>query len=298
MDGRRWGDQYEREEQKAPPTEGLRLEDIGLAPKPEKPPIQGLLGDLEDVLPVTAEVNDLDHLTIGGCDTVDLARDYGTPLFVFCEQTFRSRTRSFKSAFPEATVYYAAKAFISRALCKLVDQEGLFMDVSAGGELHVALSAGFPPVKLILHGNHKLDSEISTAVEAGVGRIAIDNLEEVERITAAAKRARVQQPVVLRVAPGVRPDTHRHIQTGHQASKFGLDLLSGAALEAARRVYLSDSLLLVGLHAHIGSNIFSFEPFTRTVEVLFDLAAQIRSTLNWEIGEMNLGGGFGIPYVS
>jgi diaminopimelate decarboxylase len=296
MDRTPWDD-LSREEHKEPPTEILRLEDLGL-PKPTKVETQDQLADLKDVLPVTAELNGLGHLTIGGCDTVDLAREFGTPVLVFCEQTFRARVRAFKSAFPEATVYYAAKAFLSRALCRLVDQEGLFMDVSTGGELHVALSADFPPERLILHGNNKLDREISRAVEAGVGRIAIDNLEEVGRIAAAATHAGVLQPVVLRVAPGVRPDTHRHIQTGHQASKFGLDMLSGAALEAARRVQVSESLILAGIHAHIGSNIFSFEPFTRTIEVLFDLASEIRSTLGLEIGEINLGGGFGIPYVA
>jgi diaminopimelate decarboxylase len=292
-----WGDRFSEGEVKAPPTEILRLEDLGL-PKTDKVTTHGQLADLKDVLPVTAEVNELGHLTIGGCDTVDLALNFGTPLFVFCEQTFRAQTRAFKSAFQEATIYYAAKAFLSRAMCRLVDQEGLFMDVASGGELHVALSANFPPERLILHGNNKLDSEIATAVEAGVGRIAIDNLEEVERVADAAMKAGVQQAVVLRVTPGVRPDTHRHIQTGHQSSKFGLDMLSGAALESARRVHLSGSLILAGIHAHIGSNIFSFEPFTRTIEVLFDLASEIRSGLRLEIGEINLGGGFGIPYVA
>jgi diaminopimelate decarboxylase len=292
-----WGDQSGGEEFKEPSTEILRLEDLGL-PKREKPETKGQLTDLKDVLPVTAAVNDLGHLAIGGRDTVDLAKEFGTPVFVFCEQTFRARARAFRSAFPEATVYYAAKAFLSRAMCRLVHQEGLFMDVASGGELHVALSANFPAERLILHGNNKLDSEIATAVEAGVGRIAIDNLEEVDRIADAATVAGVRQPVLLRVTPGVRPDTHRHVQTGHQASKFGLDMVSGAALEAARRVHLSESLVLAGIHAHIGSNIFSFEPFTRTIEVLFDLASEIRAALRVEIHEMNLGGGFGIPYVS
>ncbi len=254
--------------------------------------------ELKNVLPRTAAVNERGHLVIGGCDVVDLAEEYGTPLLVFCEQTFRGKIRAFQAAFPEATLYYAAKAFLSRPLCKLVDQHGLGLDVASGGEMYVALSADFPPQRMILHGNNKLDSEIRDAVAAGVGRIAIDNLEEVDRVAKAAEAEGVRQPVVLRVIPGVRPDTHRHIQTGHQASKFGLDMLSGAALEAARRTDRSEWLNLVGIHAHIGSNIFSFEPFTKTTEVLFDFASEIRSQLNVEIHEINLGGGFGIPYIA
>lgn len=250
----------------------------------------------KELLPVTASVNE-DHLQIGGCDTVALADQFGTPLFVFCEETFRMRARQFRHAFPSSEVYYAAKAFLCLPLCRVLEEEGLGLDVASGGELHAALTGGFPPDRMILHGNNKQDEDIARSVEAGVGRIAIDNLEEVERVSKAAASAGRRQSVVIRVTPGVEAHTHEYIQTGQIDSKFGLALQNGSARKAIELALAQESLEVTGLHAHIGSNILSFEPFIKTVEILFELAAELHNDFGFELRELNLGGGFGIPHL-
>jgi diaminopimelate decarboxylase len=254
--------------------------------------------ELRAALPSTAEVDERGHLLIGGCDTVALAERFGTPLFVFCERTFADRAGAMREAFAGATIYYAAKAFLSKAICRLVEREGLSLDVASGGELFTALDAGFPAARMILHGNNKLDSELKMAVDAGIGRIAVDNLEEIERIGALAREAGRRQPVFLRVTPGVTADTHAHIQTGHHESKFGLPIKTGMAREAIVRANASPDLQVVGLHAHIGSNIFSPDPFQETIEVLFGFLAGIKGEFGLEYPELNLGGGFGVPFVA
>ncbi|MCA1840303.1 MAG: diaminopimelate decarboxylase [Actinomycetota bacterium] len=253
---------------------------------------------LKDVLPDTARVNDEDHLEIGGIDAQQLAIDFGTPVFVFCEQTFRQRARAFKAAFPSSNIYYASKAFLCLELCKIVEQEGLNLDVASGGELHVALMAGFPPERLILHGNNKEDADILRAVEAGVGKIAIDNIEEIERVAAAANDSGIRQKVLLRVTPGVEAHTHHYIQTGQEDSKFGLSIEGGLAGEGMRAIAGEKDLELVGVHAHIGSNIFSYDPFGKTIEILFDFLARLKQQDAIEVEEVDLGGGVGIPYVA
>jgi diaminopimelate decarboxylase len=249
-------------------------------------------------LPVTARVNDAGHLEVGGLDAAELATEFGTPLFVFCEETFRRRVQEFKQAFPESTIYYASKAFLCTALVQLAERAGLGLDVASGGELHVALAAGFPPERMILHGNNKEDADILRAVEAGVGRIAIDNIEEVGRVAAAAAEAGKRQAVVVRVTPGVEAHTHSYIQTGQEDSKFGLSVEGGLAREAVALAADRGSLDLVGIHAHIGSNIFSYDPFAKTIEVLFEFLAGIEAGLGVSLHECNLGGGIGIPYVA
>lgn len=252
---------------------------------------------LKDVLPVTATVNAKDRLEIGGLDTADLAIEFGTPLFVFCEETFRQRAREFKKHVGE-DIFYAAKAFICTALCNLVQEEGLGLDVASGGELHVALQSGFPPERMVLHGNNKEDADILRAVEAGIGRIAIDNLEEIDRVSAAATSFGVTQPVIIRVTPGVEAHTHHYIQTGQEDSKFGLSIEGGLATEAVKRSIEAPGLRLVGIHAHIGSNIFSYDPYAKTLEILLAFVAAVRSDNSFELEEVNLGGGIGIPYVA
>jgi diaminopimelate decarboxylase len=252
---------------------------------------------LKQVLPISARVNDAGHLEVGGRDCVDLAEEFGTPLYVFCEETFRSRAREFSKAFPDSTVYYAAKALSTVAVCQLAEQEGLGMDVASGGELHVALASGFPAERLIMHGNNKRDIDIERAVGAGIGRVAIDNLEEVDRVNSIAARLDRRQAVLLRVTPGVEAHTHHYVQTGQEDSKFGMSLESGVAAEAVRRASAADSLELRGIHAHIGSNIFSFDPYAKTIELLFEFIADTqRGGVN--LPEVNLGGGFGVPYVA
>jgi diaminopimelate decarboxylase len=254
--------------------------------------------DLRTALPNTAEVNKAGHLEIGGCDTVALAEEFGTPLLVFCERTFVDRASSVRGSFGGAGVYYAAKAFLSKAVCRLVEKAGLGLDVASGGELYTGLAAGFPAGRMVLHGNNKLDSELETAIDAGIGRIAVDNLEEIERIGTFARAAGRRQPVFLRVNPGVTADTHAHIQTGHHESKFGLPIEGGVAREAIVRANAHPDLELMGLHAHIGSNIFDSAPFEETVEVLFGFLASIKGEFGLEFPELNLGGGFGVPFVA
>jgi diaminopimelate decarboxylase len=257
-----------------------------------------LFDELRNALPDTAEVSGEGHLFIGGCDTVELTRRYGTPLLVFCRQTLLNRAAEAKEAFPGATIYYASKAFLSQAICRLVEEAGLSLDVASGGELHVALASGFPAERMILHGNNKLDSELQIAIEAGIGRIAIDNLEEIDRVAAIAGAAGVEQAVVLRLTPGVRADTHVHIQTGHHESKFGLPIFGGVAGEAVEKTLAQPGLRLAGVHAHIGSNIFSPAPFAKTVEILFEFLGAINFRLGVQVEEVNLGGGFGVPFVA
>lgn len=253
---------------------------------------------LKDVLPVTANVNDAGHLVVGGCDTTELAVEFGTPLFVFCEETFRTRTREFKEAFPESEIYYAAKAFLSVGICQIADREGLRLDVASGGELHTALAAGFPPDRLMLHGNNKQDDDILRAVGVGIGCIALDNLDEINRVAAAATEFGIRQKVLLRVTPGVEAHTHHYIQTGQEDSKFGLSIEGGQAAQGIERALAEESLELVGVHSHIGSNIFSYDPFGKTIEIIFAFLARIKAELGVELPEVNLGGGVGIPYVA
>ncbi|MEX2587526.1 MAG: diaminopimelate decarboxylase [Actinomycetota bacterium] len=253
--------------------------------------------ELKAALPDTAEVVD-GHLHIGGCDTVRLAAEYGTPLFVFCPQTLLNRVRLFKQGFPEATIYYAAKAFLTKAVCRILEVEGLGLDVASGGELHTALVASFPPERMVMHGNNKSDAEITAAVDAGLGRIAVDNLEEIDRIGAAAHRAGRVQAIFVRVTPGVEADTHKHIITGHHESKFGLSIASGAAAEAINTAIAHPDVDLAGIHCHIGSNICSAEPFEDAIDILFDFLGDLYSRAGIQIKQMNLGGGFGVPFVA
>jgi diaminopimelate decarboxylase len=253
--------------------------------------------NLKDVLPATARLLDNGHLAIGGADAVALADEHGTPLFVLCEDTFRSRARAYRSALPDAEVYYASKAFLCIALAKICAEEGLGIDVASGGELHTALKAGFPPERLIMHGNNKSDAELRLAVSSGVGRIVADSLEELDRLDAIAGEASVTARALIRVTPGVEAHTHHYIQTGQEDSKFGVSIEGGVALEAAKRARDLSSVRVVGFHAHIGSNITGPEPFLKTVEILADFLAQVRDATGVTAEELNLGGGLGIAYT-
>lgn len=253
---------------------------------------------LKDVLPVTARVNDAAHLEIGGCDATELAAEFGTPLYVFCEATFRQRARELRAALGDVRIYFAAKSNPLMAIFRMAQEEGLCVDVASGGELHAALAAGFPAERMILHGNNKSDADIARAVGAGVGRIALDSFDDIERVAVAAAAAGRRQAVVLRLTPGVEAHTHSYIQTGQEDSKFGLSIELGLAMEGVKRAAAQPSLDLVGIHAHIGSNIFSYDPFGKTVEILFGFLADVQGGLGIALTEVDLGGGFGIPYVA
>ncbi len=236
-------------------------------------------------------------LELGGLDVRDLAAEFGTPAFVLDEDDFRARCRAWREAFGGGTVYYAAKAFLCTAVARWVDEEGLSLDVCTGGELAVALRAGFPTERLLFHGNNKSVGELERAVEVGVARIVVDSFAELARLAAVADRAGVRQRVYLRITPGVEAHTHEFISTGQEDSKFGFSLSSGAAAEAVRRVLSLPSLELVGLHCHIGSHIFDDRGFALAAQRMVGLLAEVREEHGVELPELDLGGGQGIAYT-
>jgi diaminopimelate decarboxylase len=243
------------------------------------------------LLPDTATVAETGRLSVGGCDLLDLAERYGTPLFVYDEQHLRNRCQEALRAFGEG-VAYGAKAFLCKAMAALVNEEGMFLDVATGGELYVALMAGVPPARMVLHGNNKSDEELGTALHAGVGRIVVDSFTELDRLERiASELGGVPPNVMIRVTPGVEAHTHEYVMTGQVDSKFGFGLASGAAAEAARRAKASPHMVLVGIHAHIGSQVFLLHSFAKAVEVLAPFANELA------LPELCLGGGLGVPYV-
>ena len=260
--------------------------------------------DLDPVVwPASARRGDDGALELGGVDVRALAAEFGTPAYVLDEDDFRSRCRAWRDAFVDGegaggTVYYAAKAFLCTAIARWVDEEGLSLDVCTGGELAVALRAGFPTERLLFHGNNKSVAELTRAVEVGVGRIVVDSLHELDRLTAVAQEQGVRQAVYLRITPGVEAHTHEYISTGQEDSKFGFGLDSGAAADAVARVLGSPVLELAGLHCHIGSHIFDDRGFAEAAHRMVGLLAQVRDTHGVELPELDLGGGQGIAYTS
>jgi diaminopimelate decarboxylase len=238
-------------------------------------------------------------LVLAGCDVRDLAATYGTPAYVLVEADVRERCRLHRAAFgDDADIYYAGKAFLSRAAIRWIDEEGLSLDVSTGGELSIALAAGFSPDRILVHGNNKSLEELTAAVVAGVGRIVVDSDIEIARLAHAAEQAGVRQKVLVRVTVGVEAHTHEFIATAHEDQKFGFSLASGAALEATRRVLMLPSLELVGLHSHIGSQIFDTAGFDVAAHRVAGLLTSIRDVLDVTLPELDLGGGFGIAYTA
>ncbi len=236
-------------------------------------------------------------LTIGGLDVRDLAEEFGTPLYVVDEEDFRSRAREFRQAYSDGEVHYAGKAFLCREVARWIMQEGLGLDVCSAGELAVGLSVGFPPERMTMHGNNKSLAELELAVTTGVGHVVVDSFEEIARLGYLAEKHRVRPKVLIRVTVGVEAHTHEFIATAHDDQKFGLSLSSGAAAEAARMVLALPSLELVGLHSHIGSQISDTAGFEVAARRLAGLLVQIRDEHGVELPELDLGGGYGIPYV-
>ena len=243
------------------------------------------------LLPDTATVDGQGRLSIGGVDLVDLACEHGTPLFVYDEVHMRARCREAVTAFGADLAIYASKAFLCRAMVRLVDEEGLRLDVATGGELHVALSAGFPPERLVLHGNNKSLAELRAARAAGVGRTVVDSFDELDRLDALHAEDGLTPAVLLRVTPGIEAHTHEYVKTGQDDSKFGFGLSAGDAQRAVERAGASPSVELVGLHAHIGSQVFAVESFRAAIEVL---APFVRTSA---LPELIIGGGLGVAYV-
>jgi len=254
------------------------------------------------IYPHTTVHNAAGHLEIGGCDVVDLAHEHGTPLFIYDEQSLRDQCRAYHAAFGARTdlyeIVYASKAFSCRAMCELVAQEDLSLDVATGGELAAARAAAFPPERIYFHGNNKSVAEIELGLDAGIGHFVVDSFEEIARLEAAAAARGRHQQVLVRVTPGVRPATHDFVQTGQQDSKFGFGLADGRAAEAVRRLHHAAHLELVGVHAHIGSQIFALDSYRREVEVLFIALDDWRRDVGFECRIFNMGGGLGIRYTA
>ncbi|MFI6943390.1 diaminopimelate decarboxylase [Streptomyces sp. NPDC050418] len=238
-------------------------------------------------------------LTVGGIEVARLAEEFGTPAYFMDEADFRARCRSWREAFgTEADVFYAGKAFLSRAVVKWLYEEGLNLDVCSGGELTTALSAGMPAERIAFHGNNKSEAEIERAVEAGVGRIVLDSFQEIVRVAHIAQRLGKVQPVLIRVTVGVEAHTHEFIATAHEDQKFGIALAGGQAAEAVRRALKLDGLELLGIHSHIGSQIFDMAGFEVSARRVVQLLAEIRDEHGVELPEIDLGGGLGIAYTS
>jgi diaminopimelate decarboxylase len=262
------------------------------------PPAPALAPLEAEVWPATAAVDPDGVLRIGGLRVDELAREFGTPAFFLDEDDFRARAAAWRAGFPDGDVYYAGKAFLCRALARWVAEEGLNLDVCTGGELAVAVAVAFPPERLIFHGNNKSVDELTRAVGYGVGRIVVDSFVEIDRLAAVAREAGARQRVLIRVTPGVEAHTHHYISTGQEDQKFGFSLASGSALAAVGRVLGEpDALELVGLHAHIGSQIFDTAGFGLAAHRMVGLLAAVRDEYGLELPELDLGGGLGIAYT-
>lgn len=244
-------------------------------------------------------VDERGRLMIGGLAADDLARTFGTPLYVIDAQRMRERMRRYRDALAPlgGTATYAGKAFLSGASVRLVASESLWLDVVSGGELFLALRSGMPAERILVHGNNKSDDELAAAVNAGVGRIVVDSLTELDRLAAVASQAGRPVDVLLRVAPGVEGGAHHHIQTGQEDSKFGLGLRSGDAQAAVKRALESPDLRLRGLHCHIGSQILQITPFERAADAMLAFCEELKRDLDYWPEELDLGGGLGVRYL-
>jgi diaminopimelate decarboxylase len=267
-------------------------------PSPQLGPPPSELGGLAaQIWPVeTRRVGGV--LQLGGCDVRDLVERHGSPAYILVEDDVRARCRAYRAAFGHDTdIYYAAKAFLSKSVARWILEEDLSLDVATGGELATALAAGFPPERILVHGNNKSPAELAAAIEARVGRVVIDSDLEIARLAHAAEAAGIRQQVLVRVTVGVEAHTHEFIATAHEDQKFGFSLASGAALEAVRRILALPSLELVGLHSHIGSQIFDTAGFEVAAHRVVGLLAGIRDAFGVELRELDLGGGLGIAYT-
>ncbi|MEO7556901.1 MAG: diaminopimelate decarboxylase [Acidimicrobiales bacterium] len=242
------------------------------------------------LLPDTAGVGDDGWLTIGGCSVRDLVAGHGTPLFIYDEAHLRARCREAIAAFPDGAAY-ATKSFLCVAMARLAHDEGLHLDVATGGELHVALAAGVPPARLVLHGNNKSEAELARALEVGVGRIVVDSDDELGRIERLVGGGLPRPTVLLRITPGVEAHTHEFVQTGQTDSKFGFPLVDGIAHRAIERAAALDEVELAGLHVHIGSQVFVADFFHEAVAILAPFVN------DHGLPELSVGGGLGVAYV-
>ena len=248
------------------------------------------------------DINEKGNLTIGGMDAVELAREFGTPAYILDENVIRANCREYLCAArrefgEDALPLYASKALCFTGIYKLAAEEGMGVDCVSGGELYTAAKAGFPAERIYFHGNNKTDSDISQAMDMGVGRFVVDNIEELCAVAAEAERRGIIQGILLRITPGIDPHTHKAVVTGNVDSKFGSAIVTGQAMEIVKLALSKKSLDLVGLHCHIGSQIFDLEPFSDAADIMVRFIADIKRECAYEIRELNLGGGFGVRYT-
>lgn len=240
-------------------------------------------------------------LYIDGVSTVELAEKYGTPLYVFSESELRGRFRELKECFtdkyPGCRVAYASKAFLSKAMAKLVDEEGMSLDVVSGGELYVALSAGFPPERIEFNGNNKTDSELDLAVSKGIGRIIVDGLDELDRLEELCKKSSRKISVLFRITPGVKSSTHDYVITGKKDSKFGIPLEEDVLMPLVKKAVESEYIDFLGFHFHVGSQLFDNESHIKATEILLSWVDRVHREMGYDVREINLGGGFGATYI-
>ena len=249
----------------------------------------------------TMEINEEGHLVIGKCDTVDLAEEYGTPLYIMDEQLIRDRCRLFRENFKsediKTEVIYASKAFLTLAMCRLIEEEGLSLDVVSGGELYTALKAGFLAHRIHMHGNNKSREELVMAIEAGVGRIIVDNRYELDLIEDICKSLDKRACILLRLNPGIEADTHDYIKTTKNDSKFGESIYDENIFHIINRIIKSPYIDLKGFHSHIGSQIFQEETYYELINIMLDFAKKASQVCGIRVEELNLGGGFGVYYA-
>ena len=257
--------------------------------------------ELGAVLPKTAEVHD-GHLFIGGVDMVQLAHEQGTALYVFDEADLRYRMEQYRECFhacyPNSEALYASKAFLNKEVLRIAQAEGMFLDVSGGGELACAQAVGFPMERVFVHGNNKTERELREAIAAGVGRIVLDTRIELGRVSRIAGELGVTQKVLMRITPGVEADTHEYIKTGCEDSKFGFTMLEDFAYNCVGDVLAAPNVELTGFHCHIGSQVFALHSFREAVQVMVQFAARVKERYGLEITDLDLGGGLGIAYVA
>jgi diaminopimelate decarboxylase len=256
---------------------------------------------LANILPLTAGVTDTGHLTLGGCDAVELAADFGTPLYVFDEETLRGQCRAFQEAFQSryhnSIVAYAAKAYLGRAMAGIIAQEGMSLDVVSGGELAVAASVGFPAERIHFHGNNKSEQELREALDYGIARIVVDNFHELQLLNGIAQGRVVRQKILLRLSPGIDPHTHVKTTTGTLENKFGIPMPTGQAEAAVRQALDMPGVELVGLHVHLGSPVFELEPYAEAVDTVLEFASRMKKSYAFEMAEFSPGGGFAVAYT-
>lgn len=247
-------------------------------------------------------VNRQGHLTIGGCDTVELAKEYGTPLYVLDETGVRNACKSYRSSIDHfyqgrGMVCYASKAFCCKEIYRVMDSEQMGVDVVSEGELYTALAAGFPAERICFHGNNKTDHELRYALEAGIGLFIVDNEYELVRLNRFAGEMGKKANISFRIKPGVDAHTHEFVRTGQIDSKFGVALETGEAMEIVKKSLALDHVVLKGAHCHIGSQIFELEPFELAAQRMIEFMAQVRKETGYVMEELDLGGGFGICYT-